>query len=322
MITTKEEHQDQHLAGTGLYVDMENLHTEGQALIQGLIDDWPGNTPPPSHLNLYVHADQTELWRLWASSQFKNMEIRAHGTQHFSSSSSKNSADMAIVAHAVADLTLRRITHVAVLSNDSDFISLYTAIRDDPSIPDSEGRVPFLWVITSRNGFPLTQRQAVLSARGNPHRNTPRRPQREPLRIRIASPHATQEPDGFPGGFPGEFPGGFLGKNSADTVADGTTGIVQEHRLPAYNSRALVSPPHRQDRRQSLWARVQKQYLAHIETARGQDRQPRKEAGAVRDAGHTQRKLDTGKRYREEVPTGGRKEPSPPSNPRPRPTQR
>ena len=141
MITTEEEHQDQHLASTGLYVDMENLHTEGQALIQGLIDDWPDNTPPPSHLNLYVHADQTELWRLWASSRFKNMEVRTHGTQHFSCSSSKNSADMAIVAHAMA-----------VLSNDSDFISLYTAIRDDPDIPDSEGRVPFLWVITDRDG--------------------------------------------------------------------------------------------------------------------------------------------------------------------------
>ena len=59
---------------------------------------------------------------------------------------------MAIVAHAMADLTLRRITHVAVLSDDSDFISLYTAIRDDPDIPDSEGRVPFLWVVTGRDG--------------------------------------------------------------------------------------------------------------------------------------------------------------------------
>ena len=152
MITTEEEHQDQHLASTGLYVDVENLHTEGQALIQGLIDDWPDNTPPPSHLNLYVHADQTELWKLWASSRFKNMEVRTHGTQHFSCSLSKNSADMAIVAHAMADLALKRITHVAVLSNDSDFISLYTAIRDDPDIPDSEGRIPFLWVITDRDG--------------------------------------------------------------------------------------------------------------------------------------------------------------------------
>ena len=150
--TTEEEHQDRRPTGSGLYVDMENLHTEGQALIEGLIRDWPGNAPPPSHLNLYVRADHTELWRLWASSRFRDMEVRAHGTQHFSSSSSKNSADMAIVAHAMADLTLRRITHVAVLSDDSDFISLYTAIRDAPDIPDSEGRVPFLWVVTGRDG--------------------------------------------------------------------------------------------------------------------------------------------------------------------------
>ena len=59
---------------------------------------------------------------------------------------------MAIVAHAMADLALRRVTHVAVLSDDSDFISLYTAIRDEPCIPHPEGRVPFLWVVTGRNG--------------------------------------------------------------------------------------------------------------------------------------------------------------------------
>ena len=59
---------------------------------------------------------------------------------------------MATVAHAMADLALGRITYVAVLSDDSDFISLYTAIRDDPSIPHPEGRVPFLRVVTGRNG--------------------------------------------------------------------------------------------------------------------------------------------------------------------------
>ena len=73
-ITTEEEHQDRRPTGSGLYVDMENLNTEGQALIEGLIRDWPGNAPPPSHLNLYVRADHTELWRLWASSRFRDME--------------------------------------------------------------------------------------------------------------------------------------------------------------------------------------------------------------------------------------------------------
>ena len=200
MITTEEEHQDQHLASTGLYVDVENLHTEGQALIQGLIDDWPDNTPPPSHLNLYVHADQTELWRLWASSRFKNMEVRTHGTQHFSCSSSKNSADMAIVAHAMADLSLRRITHVAVLSNDSDFISLYTAIRDDPDIPDSEGRVPFLWVITGRNS----------SLSPNVKRYFP------PEAIHIATPRDALNGNHSKPGLPAPMPR----ENPADSTAD------------------------------------------------------------------------------------------------------
>ena len=68
----------------------------------------------------------------------------------------------------------------------------------------------------------------------------------------------------------------------------------------------------------SLWARVQKQYLAHIETARGQDRQPRKEARAVRDARQTQRKLDTKKKYQPEEEKNPR--PGEPSRRSPIPT--
>ena len=66
--------------------------------------------------------------------------------------SSKNSADIAIATNAMADLILKRITHVTVFSDDSDFISLYAAIRDEPDIPLADGRVPFLWVVTDREG--------------------------------------------------------------------------------------------------------------------------------------------------------------------------
>ena len=57
--------------GSGLYVDVENLHTDGQVLIQRLIEDWP---------------DQVELWRLWATSRFTGLEVVVNGTQHFSMS--------------------------------------------------------------------------------------------------------------------------------------------------------------------------------------------------------------------------------------------
>ena len=138
--------------GSGLYVDVENLHSSGQTVIQGLVENWPGKIPPPSHLTLYVQADQAELWRLWAVNRFSDLEVMVKGTQHFSMTSTKNSADIAIATNAMADLILGRVDHVAVLSDDSDFISLYAAIRDDPHISLVDGKVPFLWVVTDRVG--------------------------------------------------------------------------------------------------------------------------------------------------------------------------
>ena len=136
--------------GSGLYVDVENLHTDGQVLIQRLIEDWPDQVPALSRLTLYVKADQVELWRLWATSRFTGMEVVVNGTQHFSMSATKNSADIAIATNAMADLVLRKISHVVVFSDDSDFISLYVAIRDETAVPATEGKVPFLWVVTDR----------------------------------------------------------------------------------------------------------------------------------------------------------------------------
>ena len=147
-----EDCQDRETQGSGLYVDVENLHTEGQSMVENLIENWPDKAPSPSRLSLYVRADQVELWRLWAESRFAGLEVAVRGTQHFSLSPTKNSADIAIATHAMADLVLQRVSQVVVLSDDSDFISLYSAIRDEPGIPLAEGQVPFLWVVTDRAG--------------------------------------------------------------------------------------------------------------------------------------------------------------------------
>ena len=137
---------------SGLYVDLENLHADAQVLVKRLIENWPDKAPSLSRLALYVQADQVELWRLWAATRFPDLDLAVSGTQHFSMSATKNSADIAIATHAMADLLLKRITHVVVFSDDSDFISLYAAIRDESEIPLREGKVPFLWVITDREG--------------------------------------------------------------------------------------------------------------------------------------------------------------------------
>ena len=57
-----------------------------------------------------------------------------HVTQHFSMSATKNSADIAIATNAMADLVLERVSHVLVFSDDSDFISLHVAIRDNTAV--------------------------------------------------------------------------------------------------------------------------------------------------------------------------------------------
>ena len=185
---------------SGLYIDVENLHPDGQAVIDALIDGWPPNWPTPSRLNLYTRADQAELWRVWAEHRFGNLQVAAHGTQHFSWSATKNSADIAIAINAISDLVLGRVDNVVVLSDDSDFISLYVAIRDEPGIPRIDNRPPFLWAVTDRKGplsttveqfFPPTHLHIVSGERGRPSRpaaapvETPRPPQ-------MQSPRAPQ----------------------------------------------------------------------------------------------------------------------------------
>lgn len=144
--------QDETLQSSGLYIDVENLNSDGQTMVTKLLEDWPANVPAPSQLSLYVRADQVELWRLWAAARFNDIEVAVRGTQRFSLSSSKNSADIATATNAMTDLVLRRITHVVVFSDDSDFISLYVAIRDEPDVLMEDGSVPFLWVVTDREG--------------------------------------------------------------------------------------------------------------------------------------------------------------------------
>ena len=137
---------------TGVYVDVENLRADAQQIVKTLVNNWPPVAPKPGVLCLYVRADFAELWRLWATSQFRGLEIVVKGVQHFSAHSSKNSADIAIATDAISDLMSGKVGHLAVLSDDSDFIALYASVRDLTLRVDPRAQqVPFLWIITDRN---------------------------------------------------------------------------------------------------------------------------------------------------------------------------
>ena len=61
---------------SAVYVDTENLTPAAnvdsvdfaQSLISPIVSDWPDDYPPIGRLALYVPADKTSQWRIWASS--------------------------------------------------------------------------------------------------------------------------------------------------------------------------------------------------------------------------------------------------------------
>ena len=169
--------------GSGLYVDVENLHADGQVLIQRLIEDWPDQVPALWRLTLYVKADQVELWRLWAISRFAGLEVVVNGTQHFSMSATKNSADIAIATNAMADLVLRRVFprrgFSATTATSFPFTSPSGTNRP---FRRRSGRSPFLWVVTDRESsvsstvkpvLPRLTKMHLVSADGKDHAQPP-----------------------------------------------------------------------------------------------------------------------------------------------------
>ena len=140
---------------TGIYADIQNLQDISREILVVLIRRWPEDVPPPGKLNLYVRADHADLWRVWASHEFSDMEVVVKGVQHYTLSATKNAADMAIAVDAISDFNHSRVNHVAVVSDDSDFISLYAKLAEEVNGFDltySNGNIPFLWVFTDRMG--------------------------------------------------------------------------------------------------------------------------------------------------------------------------
>ena len=268
--------QNSDTGRSGLYVDLENLHADGQPMIENLIENWPDKVPSPARLRLYVRADQVELWRLWADSRFPNLEVVVHGTQHFSLSPTKNSADIAIATNSMADLVLGRVTHVVVFSDDSDFISLYAAIRDEPAIPLLEEQVPFFWVVTDREGsLSATVKQFF-----------------PPRQLHVVENNARKQGRQKPVSGSTESNGAAMGTETAEDVythmARAVAREVDEGQFRSTDCQGIIRkhwPDHplASAGRVALWRRIQELHLASAGRLGSQDLQPWKEPGPLRD---------------------------------------
>jgi hypothetical protein len=134
---------------TGLYVDVENLLDVAKEAIMDTLAQWPEELPHPSLLHLYVKADNSGVWRLWATDAFPSIDVKVTGVQHYAADGSKNSADIALALDAISDLLRSRTTHVAIISDDSDFAILFGKIEQEIPKPGN-GKLPFIWFQTDR----------------------------------------------------------------------------------------------------------------------------------------------------------------------------
>lgn len=133
-----------------LYVDIENLQDLAKQALISAIETWPAEFPVANVIKLYVKADQTELWKLWAGHLFPSVEIQVKGVQHYTFNGSKNSADLFLALDAFADLLKKKTAYVAILSDDSDYASLFTAIKQD-IVSQNNADIPFMWFMTNRS---------------------------------------------------------------------------------------------------------------------------------------------------------------------------
>jgi hypothetical protein len=132
-----------------MYVDVENLLDVDKEAIRDTFERWPEELPRPGLLHLYVKADNVGAWQLWATDAYPSLEIKVTGVQHYSLDGSKNSADIALALDAIVDLLKGRTSHVAILSDDSDFAILSGKIAQE--IPKlGNGKLPFIWFQTDR----------------------------------------------------------------------------------------------------------------------------------------------------------------------------
>ena len=139
-------------SGAAIYVDTENLQdsAHAQGIVDQIVSNWPGPLPLDS-LSLYVRADRTASWEMWAEAAYPKLRVRVRGVQHFSNNRAKNSADLAITADAIADLVTGQVAAIAVVSNDSDFGALFVKVKELARSVGVE-QAPFLWITSPEAG--------------------------------------------------------------------------------------------------------------------------------------------------------------------------
>lgn len=118
--------------------------------MESLLDEWALDIPQPHFLYFYTRADQRVMWEMWGIDRFPEKCLTVKGVQHFSNQS-KNSADITLAMDAVLDFQTDRARNIVIVSDDSDFTSLFDKIRELHTARTKDASdIPFKWVMTDR----------------------------------------------------------------------------------------------------------------------------------------------------------------------------
>lgn len=132
---------------SAIYIDTENLGgsytsvSNKAKVIQLALEQWPAHLPAPSRIRAYIDPRKENLWQEALSGftgqrkgafnvGIPGLAIETPALQQYGRGAAKNALDITLVLDALSDLIIGRADFAAVISNDSDFASLYFKLRE------------------------------------------------------------------------------------------------------------------------------------------------------------------------------------------------
>ena len=178
---------------TGVYIDAQNLgrnDPDKESAIELIFENWPSDLPAVQFARIYVDPGSDNYWssavrraatqKSTGPLRASDLTVHVEPVQRYGKDPGKNAADFQIVLDALEDYLLEKVSYVAIVSNDSDFVSLYYKLENIAKRQNSSGGLTPFKLIT-HGGAGRTERLGFLPSRNVHHVGEPSVPSRAPV---------------------------------------------------------------------------------------------------------------------------------------------
>ena len=178
---------------TGVYIDAQNLgrnDPDKKSAIELIFANWPSDLPTVKFARVYVDPGSENYWQTAverAATQKSTGPLRGSGlmvyvepVQRYGKYAGKNAADFQMILDAFEDFLNKEVSYIAIVSNDSDFVSLYYKLEHIAKRENSSGGFTPFKLIT-HGGAGRTERLDFLPPRNVHHVGESSVPSRAPV---------------------------------------------------------------------------------------------------------------------------------------------